>query len=105
MPAWALLQEARRRAGISQQELARRASRPQSTIAKIERGRRDPSLATLERLVAAAGFELRIRLEPRDDHDAQLILAMLELTPEERLIELEEADSAFADVEVRDRDA
>lgn len=98
MVAWALLQEARRRAGLTQHALARLAGRPQSTIAKIERGRRDPSLSTLQELVAAAGFELRIQLMPRDDHDLQLIDAMLALTPDERLDALEEQAEAFVDV-------
>ena len=64
MVAWALLQEARRRAGLTQAELARRAGVPQSTVAKIERGRRDPSLSTLERLVRAAGLEPVAVAEP-----------------------------------------
>ena len=100
MVAWAILQEARRRAGLTQLALARRAAKPQSTIAKIERGRREPSLSTLADLVAAAGFELRIQLVPRDDHDIQLIDAILTLTPEERLVALEEQAEAFADVGV-----
>ena len=100
MIAWALLQEARRRAGLTQAELARRAGVPQSTVAKIERGRRDPSLSTLERLVRAAGFELRIQLAPRDDHDRQLIDVMLDLTPEERLRSLEDQLAFVAAVEV-----
>lgn len=90
------MQEARRRAGLTQQALARLAGKPQSTIAKIERGRRDPSLSTLQEIVAAAGFQLRIELAPRDYHDVQLIDAMLALTAEERLRELEEQAEAFA---------
>jgi transcriptional regulator with XRE-family HTH domain len=100
MVAWALLQEARRLSGLTQAELANRAGVPQSTVAKIERGRRDPSLSTLERLVRAAGLELRIQLAPRDDHDLQLIDTMLDLTPEERLESLEHQLDAFADIEV-----
>jgi hypothetical protein len=68
-------------------------------VAKIERGRRDPSLSTLERLVRAAGLELRVQLEPRDDHDLQLIDLMLDLTPEERLESLERQIGAFAEAE------
>jgi transcriptional regulator with XRE-family HTH domain len=100
MIAWALLQEARRLSGLTQAELARRAGVPQSTVAKIERGRRDPSLSTLERLVRAAGLELRVQLASRDDHDAQLIDLMLDLTPEQRLQGLEGQLAAFADIEV-----
>ena len=95
MIAWALLQEARKRSGLTQAELARRAGVPQSTVAKIERGRRDPSLSTLERLVRAAGLELRIQVAPHDAHDLQLIDLMLDLTPEERLQALEHQVAAI----------
>jgi uncharacterized protein len=100
MVAWAILQEARRRANLTQEELADAAGRPQSTIAKIERGRRDPTLATLHQLVRAAGFDLRVQLVPRDEHDRQLIDAMLAVSPEERLATLEEQAEAFAEVGV-----
>jgi hypothetical protein len=59
--AAALLRAARRKAGITQVELARRAGVQQSVISDYERGQREPSLATLSRLVRAAG----LRLEPR----------------------------------------
>jgi transcriptional regulator with XRE-family HTH domain len=85
---------------LTQAELSRRAGVPQSTVAKIERGRRDPSLSTLERLVRAAGLELRIQLAPRDDHDLQLIDLMLDITPEERLVSLEHQLAAFHDTAV-----
>jgi uncharacterized protein len=100
MIAWAILQEARRRANLTQEDLAESAGRPQSTIAKIERGRRDPTLTTLQELVRAAGFDLRLVLVPRDEHDRQLIDAMLALSPQERLARLEEQAEAFADVAV-----
>jgi transcriptional regulator with XRE-family HTH domain len=98
--AWALLQEARRRAGLSERGLARRAGTPQSTIAKIERGRREPSLSTLQELVRAAGYDLRFQLVPRDYHDVQLIDGMLSLTPEERVRSLEEQSGEFAEIEI-----
>lgn len=100
MLAWTILREARRQAALTQQGLAEAAGKPQSTIAKIERGRRDPSLTTLQELVRAAGFDLRVQLVPRDDHDRQLIDAMLVLSPEERLVELEKQAEDFADVTV-----
>ncbi len=95
MIAWTILQEARRRANLTQQGLAEAAGKPQSTIAKIERGRRDPTLTTLQELVRAAGFDLRIQLVPRDDHDEQLIDAMLALTPAERLAVMEQQAETF----------
>ena len=57
-----LLRSARRRAGITQAELARRAGVQQSVISDYERGKRDPSLPTLARLVRATGLTLETRL-------------------------------------------
>jgi uncharacterized protein len=53
-----LLFEARRRAGLSQAELARRAGVSRPTVNAYERGRRDPGVAALDRLLAAAGSRL-----------------------------------------------
>lgn len=63
-----LLRHAREGAGLSQRELARRAGTSQAMVARIERGRQSPSLATLERLVRACGRELRV--EAPDDEPA-----------------------------------
>jgi predicted nucleotidyltransferase/DNA-binding XRE family transcriptional regulator len=61
-PAFAasLLREARRRAGLSQVELAGRAGVTQSVVSAYESGARQPSLPTLKRLVEATGFELGV---------------------------------------------
>ncbi len=65
-----LIRMARRRAGLTQAELARRAGTSQSAVSSYESGRRSPSVATLCRIVAAAGFEVRMRLDEPDTHDA-----------------------------------
>jgi transcriptional regulator with XRE-family HTH domain len=83
--AAALLVLARLKAGISQRQLAERAGVPATMISAYERGRRSPTLGTLERLLKGAGLELRMRLAPLDPHDA--VLASLEGTrsgPERR---------------------
>lgn len=64
MDARALLVEARRRAGLSQVELGVRAGVPQSAVSAYERGRKQPSMPVLVRLVAAAGFGLDLQLIP-----------------------------------------
>lgn len=87
----ALLREARARAGLTQRELARRARTAQSVVARIERGRTDPSAATLARLLAAAGFELRAELSPlpvADTHMLDDVARILAMTPEQRLLEV-----------------
>lgn len=86
-----LLKEARERAGLSQRELARRADTSQSVVARIELGQTSPSVSTLDRLLAAAGFELRAGLEIRpaaDSHMLDDVPRILSLTPEERLLEV-----------------
>jgi len=60
----ALLRDARARAGLSQRQVAARAGVPQSTISTYERGRREPTLPTLDRLLRASGFRVRTELAP-----------------------------------------
>jgi transcriptional regulator with XRE-family HTH domain len=67
-----LLLMAREEAGLSQRELAERAGVSQSEIARIESGNREPSIPTLQRILAGAGLELRFRLAPVDEHDQLL---------------------------------
>lgn len=67
--ASAFLQLARLEAGLSQRELAERAGVSQSEIARIESGKREPSIPTLQKILAGAGKELRFRLAELDDHD------------------------------------
>jgi ribosome-binding protein aMBF1 (putative translation factor) len=56
--------EARVRAGLTQQQVARRMKTTQAVIARLEGGRTKPSTRMLERLAAATGSRLRITLEP-----------------------------------------
>lgn len=60
-----LLREARSRRGMTQRELATAAGVPQSLIAKIESGTRQPTLPTLMRLIEAAGFTVQAALANR----------------------------------------
>ena len=57
-----IVRRARRRAGLTQVQLATRAGITQSVISAYESGRRQPTLPTLESLVEAAGFDLTIGL-------------------------------------------
>jgi transcriptional regulator with XRE-family HTH domain len=56
-----LLSWVRRAAGLSQDELAGRAGTSRTAVSAYEHGRKSPSLATVDRLVAAAGYELDVR--------------------------------------------
>jgi transcriptional regulator with XRE-family HTH domain len=53
-----LLTEARRAAGLSQDELAARAGTSRPTLSSYEHGHRSPTLTTASRILAAAGCEL-----------------------------------------------
>jgi transcriptional regulator with XRE-family HTH domain len=55
-----LIAAVRRRNGLSQRVLARRAGTSQPVVSAYEHGRRDPGFETLRRLVAAAGERLVI---------------------------------------------
>jgi len=64
-----LVQQARERAALTQQELARRAATSQSAVARLELGVSNPTVGTLARCAAAAGFALRVELVPLSDPD------------------------------------
>ena len=61
-----LIREARKRAGLTQAELAALAATSQPTIAAYESGNKVPSSDTLERLLDAAGLQLSVVPLPRD---------------------------------------
>jgi len=56
---------ARNRAGLTQQELARKMGTTQPVVARLESGGTRPSLRTLERLAKATGSHLLISFQPR----------------------------------------
>ena len=95
-----LLHEARTRAGLSQRALARRAGTAQSVIARIERGLTSPTWETLERLLAAAGVELRPQLETPvvvGSHMLAEVPGILRMTPEQRLEEVKNVSQFLHD--------
>ena len=60
----AALIEARSRAGMTQEQLARRMKTTQAVVARLEGGGTRPSTRTLERYARATGNRLRITFEP-----------------------------------------
>ena len=80
-----LIREARERAGLTRAELARRAGVAASTVGRIEAGTRVPSTDLAERLVRAAGFEIRVALGEPDPATDALFERTLRRTPAERL--------------------
>jgi transcriptional regulator with XRE-family HTH domain len=65
MDAASLVRAARVRRGLTQAELARRVGTSQPVISAYENGARDPSTATLARLVAGTGEALVLGLADR----------------------------------------
>lgn len=59
------LLDARKAAGMTQQDLANKTGIRQGDISKFERGRGNPSLKTLERLADGLGMQCRVVFEPR----------------------------------------
>jgi transcriptional regulator with XRE-family HTH domain len=60
------LVDARKRSGLTQEELAKKMGTTQPVVARLESGRTLPSLRTLKRLATAAGSRLVITFEPRE---------------------------------------
>lgn len=85
MLAATALRQARRRAGLTQRDLAARAGVPQSTIGRIESGAADPRVSTLDRLLRACGDELDAVPRRGIGVDRSLLRDNLERTWVERL--------------------
>jgi len=64
MDAATIIQAVRRRQGLTQAELARRAGTSQPVISAYENGRRDPTYQTLRKLVEAGGERLHLDAAP-----------------------------------------
>ena len=80
-----LVREARKRAGLSQRELAEKAGTTQSAIARLETGHSTPSFDNVLRLVRLCGLDLDLMLVARDDSDWVQARALLQLTPAQRV--------------------
>ncbi|MGH3467320.1 MAG: nucleotidyltransferase domain-containing protein [Thermocrispum sp.] len=62
--AGVMIRQARRRAQLSQTDLARRAGVAQSVISAYESDKREPGMRTLARLIRTTGHEMAIELIP-----------------------------------------
>lgn len=56
----ALIREARKRAGLTQTEMAERCGTTQAAISRLERDRVSPNVATLEQMLRAVGERLEL---------------------------------------------
>ncbi|MGH2723259.1 MAG: helix-turn-helix domain-containing protein [Actinomycetota bacterium] len=79
-----VLRQARRRAGLTQRELAARAGVPQSRIARIESGAVVPRVDTFDRLLEACGEGLESVPRPGRGLDRTVARKLLGLSPDAR---------------------
>ena len=66
-PEFAIIQamiDARKNAGMTQKELAKKTGIAQGDISKLESGSANPSLKTLQRLAAGMGMRLKLEFVP-----------------------------------------
>ena len=85
MKGWQFVREARRRARLTQAELAARTGTTQSSIARLESGKEAPTLERIVELVRACGFDLNIGMVPLDEAEWASVEALLRLTPAQRV--------------------
>ena len=84
MNAANVISSVREAAGLTLRELAQRAGTSHSAIAAYEAGAKTPSVATVDRIVRAAGFEADVSLHRRQRGSSSLprgdeLIAVLEL--------------------------
>lgn len=85
MRAGDLIREARRREGLTQQELAERLGTTQSAIARLERGGTEPSYERVAEAVRACGMDLVPQLVRADDADWSVASTNLTIGPDARV--------------------
>jgi transcriptional regulator with XRE-family HTH domain len=81
----AIVREARRRAGLTQAELAERTGTTQPAIARIESGASEPSFHRVVQAVRACGLDLIPSVREPDPSDWSVASGNLALTPAERV--------------------
>ena len=96
MRASRALRYARRRAGLSQRELAARAGMAQAAVARIETGRVSPRVDTLSRLVDLCDCSLEVEPKRGIGLDGTVIQRLLKLSDSDRARAAAQAGQALA---------
>lgn len=90
MKSGTVLRKARLEAGLTQHQLARRLGVTQAALAQLESPRANPTVATLERVLAGTGHRLELRATPAPPEiDVGLLREALRMSPADRLATLE----------------
>jgi Predicted transcriptional regulator with C-terminal CBS domains len=85
MQAGDLIREARKRAGLTQRELAERLGTTQSAIARLEGGGTEPSYERVAEAVRACGLDLVPQLLRADEADWSVASSNLTVGPDARV--------------------
>jgi len=96
-----LIRETRKRHGLGQRSLARRAGTSQAHIGRIERGEVSPSIETAVRLLEVMGERLSLSVEPGPRGNvstAELQADYRRLTPGERVVQAAELSFALTSI-------
>lgn len=96
-----MLRAARRRARMTQRDLATAAGVPQATVGRIEAGLVSPRTDTLARLLHASGHELVVEPRLGDGVDRSLIRDRLAMTSAQRIRLAVEEGRAMPAIRVR----
>ena len=84
-----IVRELRTSAGLTQRQLAERLGKPQSMVARWERGHDTPRLDSLWTIAQACGVEVDLTTRRHDEVDRAQIRAQLARRPSERLVNTE----------------
>ena len=95
MKGGSVIREARKRAGLTQRQLAEFLSTTQAVIARWESGKSSPTFDRVVQAVRTCGLDLSVRIVNRDDEHSLLIDDALRLAPVERLERLTRSRSAL----------
>ena len=99
-----LLREARRRHGVTQEQLAARARTSQAAISRIERDVVSPSVSTLATLLDLLGEGFELSSSPVDyGHDRTLIAMNLRFPPADRIRRQAEWSRGMKELQVAPR--
>ena len=95
MKGGSIIREARKRAGLTQRQLAELLSTTQAVVARWETGKSSPTFDRVVQAVRACGLDLSVRIVNRDDEHSLLIDDALRLAPVERLERLTKSRNAL----------
>jgi transcriptional regulator with XRE-family HTH domain len=80
-----LIKEARRRAGLTQKQLADRLGTSQPVVARWESSKRSPAFETVVKAVRACGFDLSVSMPTYDEQDIAQAAQNVRRSPAQRL--------------------